>query len=128
MRSSAISDLSGLRILVVEDEYMVAEHICMMLEDFGCEIVGPVATVEKALAIVNNGGLNGAMLDTNLNGDSSAPIAVALLAASVPFVVATGYGALKLDDECLNHATRLIKPFNETELKETLSAVFTPAC
>lgn len=122
MASAAVSALSGLRILVVEDEYMVAEHICMMLEDFGSDIAGPVGTVEEALAIVNDGALDGALLDTNLNGDSSAPIAAALLAASVPFVVATGYGALELEDECLNRAARLIKPFSETELKVTLIA------
>ncbi len=124
MPAVAISALAGLRILVVEDEYMVAEHIAMMLEDFGCDVVGPVGTIEEALKFVNDGVLGGALLDTNLRGDSSAPIAVALRAASVPFVVATGYGALELSDEALNRAPRINKPFSETELRATLIAAF----
>jgi hypothetical protein len=56
----------------------------MQLEDFGCDVVGPVGTIEEALAILNNGGLDGALLDANLNGESSSPIAAALRKASVP--------------------------------------------
>lgn len=124
MAEVVISALAGLRVLVVEDEYMVADYISMTLEDFGCAVVGPVGTIEEALAVVNDGGLDGALLDANLSGDSSAPIAVALRAASVPFVVATGYGALELPDEALKRAPRISKPFSETELKTTLIAVF----
>lgn len=124
MAAVAISALAGLRVLVVEDEYMVADYISMMLEDFGCAVVGPVGTIDEALAAVNDGGLDGALLDANLSGDSSAPIAVALTAASVPFIVASGYGALQLADEALNCAPRISKPFSETELKTTLIAAF----
>ncbi len=122
MASVVISALDGLRVLVVEDEYMVADYISMLLEDFGCAVIGPVGTVEEALAAVKAGGLDVALLDANLSGDSSAPIAVALNAASVPFVVATGYGALDLPDEALNRAPRIGKPFSETELNATLVA------
>lgn len=125
MAALALSELAGLRVLVVEDEYMVADYISMVLEDFGCVVVGPVGTIEEALAAVNDGGLDGALLDANLSGDSSAPIAVALRAASVPFIVATGYGALELADETLNRAPRISKPFSETELKATMVAAFT---
>ena len=124
MAALALSELAGLRVLVVEDEYMVADYISMVLEDFGCDVVGPVGTIEEALAVVNDGGLDGALLDANLSGDSSAPIAVALRAASVPFVVATGYGALELA-ESLNRAPRIGKPFSETELKARMVAAFT---
>lgn len=122
MAGVAISVLGGLRVLIVEDEYMVAEHIGMMLEELGCTVAGPVATIEEALAAVNDGVLDGALLDANLNGESSAPIAAALDAASVPFIVATGYGSLELADEALDRAVRLIKPFSKTELEATLIA------
>lgn len=122
MAGLAPSVLGGLRVLIVEDEYMVAEHIGMMLEDLGCSVVGPVATIEEALAAVNDGVLDGALLDANLNGESSAPIAAALHAESVPFIVATGYGSLELADKSLNGASRLIKPFSKTELEATLIA------
>jgi DNA-binding response OmpR family regulator len=120
----AISELSGLRVLVVEDEYMVADDICTTLEDFGCHVVGPVGRIDKALDLVRKGNLDGALLDANLNGESSAPIAVALGEASVPFAVVTGYGALALVSEALNSAPRLSKPWGEHELKATMMATF----
>ena len=117
--------LAGLRLLVVEDEYMIAEHIGMQLEDFGCEVVGPVGTINEALAILEGCGLDGVLLDANLSGESTAPIAAALNAASVPFVVATGYGSRDLSDDALNAAPRIIKPFGKAELETTLVATFT---
>ena len=120
---AATSVLAGLRILVVEDEYIIAEAITMMLEDFGCIVVGPIATIEEAIAAVNDGGLDGALLDANLHGHSSAPVGVALRAAAVPFIVATGYGTLPLED-ALNRAPRISKPFNESNLYSTLITTF----
>lgn len=124
MTSTAIPELVDRRLLVVEDEFMVAEHIAMLLEDFGCEVVGPVATIEQALEAIAEGGLEGALLDANLDGLSSAPIAAALQEASVPFVVVTGYGARKLEDDVLDSAPRLIKPFSTDNLSATLIAEF----
>ena len=126
MGIAAISALAGLQLLVVEDEYMVAEHIGMLLEDFGCGLTGPVGTIEEALAAIRAGGLDGALLDANLDGESSGPIAVALLAASVPFVVVTGYGACDLPGEALDRAPRLTKPFSTAELERTLIAALAP--
>lgn len=128
MAELATSVLTGLRVLVVEDEYMVAEHISLMLEDLGCVVAGPVGTIEEALGAVSDGDLDGVLLDANLSGDSSAPIAVALEVASVPYVVATGYGGLTLTDDTLDRAPRINKPFTETELKATLIAAFKPTC
>lgn len=124
MGPMANSALTGLRLLVVEDEYMVAEHIEMLLEDFGCEVAASVGTVEEALAAVRSGGLDGVLLDANLNGDSSAPIAAELHARSIPFVVVTGYGRLELASDGLNGAPRLTKPFNTADLQKTLTAAF----
>ncbi len=126
MRVVEVSVLAGLRLLVVEDEYMIAEHISMLLEDFGCDVAGPVATIEQALAILKDGGVDGVLLDANLGGESTAPIATALNGASVPFVVATGYGSRDLGDDTLNAAPRIIKPFGKAELEATLVAAFAP--
>lgn len=125
MVSPDVSALAGLRLLVVEDDYMIAEDISMQLEDFGCEVVGPVATIEEALATLKNGGLDGALLDANLNGESSGPIAAALNDASVRFVVATGYGSRELGDDVLDAAPRIIKPFGKLQLGAALIAAFT---
>lgn len=127
MTALAIPVLAGLRLLIVEDEYMVAEHIGMLLEEFGCDVAGPVSTIAEALAAVAAGGLDGVLLDANLSGDSSAPVAEALQAASVPFVVVTGYGARELADAILDGAPRLTKPFSTADLAATLIAAFRPS-
>lgn len=113
--------MTGLRVLVVEDEWMVAEHIGMLLEDIGCGIVGPAATIEDALVLLKNEHIDGALLDANLNGISSAPVAAALCVARVPFIIVTGYGNLELATKEMNAAPRLTKPFN-TERFEDLVA------
>lgn len=124
MPSPISSPLGGLRLLVVEDEYMVAEHVAMLLEDLGCDVAGPVSTIDEALVLIQTERLDGALLDANLNGESSAPIADILEAGHVPFVVVTGYGKLGLATDSLNAAPRLIKPFGEAEFEQTLAAAF----
>jgi CheY-like chemotaxis protein len=118
------SPLTGLRLLVVDDEYYVAEYIQALLEEFGCEVVGPVGTVEEALAILKTERLDGVLLDANLNGKSSTPIAAELLARATPFIVITGYGQMKLETDALNGAPRLTKPFPSIELAKILAATF----
>ena len=114
---------SGPKILVVEDEWMIAEHLSMLLEDMGCEVVGPVATVADALAKIEAEKIDCALLDANLNGTSSAPIVDALAAEAVPFIMVTGYGGLELPTPEMNAAPRLTKPFMEHELQKVLSSV-----
>lgn len=86
--------LTGKRILVVEDEFLVAAMLCDFLEDAGAVPVGPVGRVSDGLAAIAAGGFDLAVLDWNLCGESSEPLAEALAAASLPFVIATGYGAV----------------------------------
>lgn len=118
--------LSGLRILVVEDNYMVAQLLSDMLEDLGCVVIGPFADAQSGMKAVESNILDGAVLDANLgSGMTSAPVAAALKAASLPFVVATGYGSLALSDETLDRAPRITKPFNDAELEATAIAAFT---
>lgn len=118
--------LSGLRILVVEDNYMIAELLSDILKDWGCVVIGPFANAQGGAEAVENGRLDGAVLDANLgDGKTSAPVAAALQAASVPFVVATGYGTLALTEEVLERAPRITKPINDAELEATAIAVFT---
>jgi len=103
---------------------MVAEHITMMLEDLGCSVAGPVATIEEALVIVETEAPDGVLLDANLNGESSAPIASFLHARAIPFVVVTGYGGLGLPTEAMNAAPRLAKPFSSVDFEKVLIAAF----
>lgn len=112
------------RILVVEDEFLVADHIAMTLEDLGYVVVGPVATIAEAIAAVRTEVLDGALLDANLDGMSSASIAEELNVRAVPFVVLTGYGDLRLDSSVLDEAPRVGKPYNSQMLATMLANVF----
>jgi CheY-like chemotaxis protein len=118
--------LVGLRILIVEDEFLVADDIAMVLEDFGCEVVGPVPTVAEAIAAITAETLDGVLLDANLDGISSAAVADVLVARGIPFVVVTGYGHLKLPSAALEAAPRVTKPWNVADLAGALADAFAP--
>jgi CheY-like chemotaxis protein len=85
--------LAGKRILVVEDDYLVAMDIVRALERAGAEVIGPAPAVEAALAALEQTVLDGAILDINLGGEMAFPVADALMARGIPFIFATGYDA-----------------------------------
>ena len=85
--------LSGRRVLVVEDEMLVLMNIEDMLADLGCESVTAAATVDQAVALIEAQVFDAALLDMNLNGIKSFPVADKLAALGVPFVFSTGYSA-----------------------------------
>jgi CheY-like chemotaxis protein len=111
--------LSGPRVLVVEDEMMVLMLIEDVLADFGCESVTAAATVDQALALIDAQGFDVAMLDVNLNGHKSYPVADALAVRGVPFFFSTGYsdhvGDVYPDRPVLH------KPFQSEKLVEMLT-------
>lgn len=86
-----MSPIEGKRILIVEDEFFIAATASQLLEDLGAVIVGPASTVPQALALAQSEDIDAALLDVNLYGDSSAPVAAMLRARGIPVVFATGY-------------------------------------
>lgn len=112
--------LTGRRVLVVEDESLVAMLLETILEDMGCTPVGPVATVDEGLTVVaGEASLDAALLDVNVAGREVFPIAEALRARGVPFVFSTGYGEGGLPDDWRGHPT-VQKPFTENAIREAL--------
>jgi CheY-like chemotaxis protein len=84
---------AGRRILILEDEFILALEIQEVLEEAGAEVIGPASTIEKALQMIDNGSrIDAAILDLNVNGRLSTPVAEALGRLSVPYLFATGYG------------------------------------
>jgi DNA-binding response OmpR family regulator len=81
------------RILIVEDEALIAELLVMYIEELGHEAVGPVATVDQALSILKSDPPQLAILDCSLGSEESTPIAEALAKDNLPFAFATGRGA-----------------------------------
>ena len=116
------ASLYGLRILVVEDEYMLAEDLRQSLERLGAEVLGPAATVEQALKLLQSeDSPDGAVLDVNLQGDYVFPVLDVLRKQRVPFVLATGYDGWVLPPAYAD-APRCEKPLDMRRLASALHA------
>lgn len=114
--------LRGIKVLVVEDEYLVASLIEDMLQSAGCVVCGPMPRLAQALDAATNEACDMAVLDINLAGQWSYPVAEALSRRNVPFVFVTGYGANSMPAEFVNRP-RIHKPFKMNELLTVLSSM-----
>lgn len=110
------------RILVVEDEALVAMLVEDALADAGYDVLGPAATVAEALALLGRETPDAVVLDLNLAGESSTPVADALAQRGIPYVIATGYGASALPPGH-EQAAVLAKPYDPTELAAVLERI-----
>jgi len=119
--------LDGIRVLVVEDEFLVATLIEDMLESAGCVVSGPIPRVAEALDAVDHGTYDAAILDVNLGGDRIDPVAEALSQRDVPFGFVTGYGAGALPSEYVDRP-RLCKPFKMADLLVMLTELVKLPC
>jgi CheY-like chemotaxis protein len=90
------AELRGLRVLVVEDEFLVALELETMLHGLGAEVIGPLGGLDQAVACARQEALDLALLDVNVGGRLVTPVAEALAARAIPFVFCTGYGAASL--------------------------------
>lgn len=112
--------LSGRRVLVVEDESLVAMLLETILEDMGCQPVGPASNIDEGLAMaMDTPDLDAALLDVNVAGRQIFPVAQALKDRGVPFVFSTGYGEGGLPDEWRGNRT-IQKPFTEEAVRQAL--------
>jgi DNA-binding response OmpR family regulator len=111
--------LQNCRVLIVEDDATVA----MLLEDFlielGCHVTEIAARVDTALTLIEVKNLDVVILDVNLEGEASYPVADELERHKIPFLFATGYGAQAIPEEYRWH-TVLQKPFRKQELEAVL--------
>ncbi|KQY91735.1 response regulator [Brevundimonas sp. Root1423] len=112
--------LDGRRVLVVEDESLVAMLLETILEDMGCTPVGPASNIDDGMAMATDGQhLDAALLDVNVAGRQVFPVAQALKDRGIPFVFSTGYGEGGLPDEWRGQAT-IQKPFTEAAVRDAL--------
>jgi DNA-binding response OmpR family regulator len=112
--------LKGKRILVVEDEALIAVMVEDMLTSMGSEVVGPVGTIEAALDMAREEGLDAAVLDVNVRGERIDPVAELLMERGVPVLFATGYGEVRLRNGAA--ATVIDKPYTQEKLARGLMA------
>ncbi|AOH83213.1 hypothetical protein AWL63_03710 [Sphingomonas panacis] len=119
--------LVGRRILVVEDEYLIADDVCAALVAAGAEVLGPCPTVEAAAAMVaHEARIDAALLDINLRGDPVFPVADALAARGVPFAFATGYDRWAIPSR-FEAVALLEKPLKDRQIIATLEPMMPAA-
>ena len=121
--SDAHDCLSGLRVLVVEDELVIAMELEDMLRRLGCVVLEAVPTLRQALRALASEQPDLVVLDVNLNGERVTPVAEALQERGVPFVLVTGYGSERLHEKALQDAPCLRKPVNGKQLASAISDV-----
>lgn len=115
----------GCVVLVVEDELLIALDLCNTLECLGCEILGPANSSRKALSLLETDKPDFALLDENLAGESSLPVAEELRRRRIPFAIVSGYDSPGRKDPALVDARRLRKPASEKEIRDALQQLST---
>lgn len=123
-KSANKSPLAGRRILLAEDEGLIALELERMFVDFGCDVVGPVASVEGVLENAERGGFDGAVLDVNLRGRQIFEILPTLQRLGLRLVITSGYDDVSLFPPLFRTVPRIPKPFNERELRRICERVF----
>lgn len=112
----------GMRILIAEDEALVAMMIEDVMVDLGCAVIGPAGSVSRALALIESEAPDGALVDLNLGGEHAGPIAAALKARGIPFIFVSGYGRTMADGENADIPI-VAKPFDERDLRRAVGLI-----
>jgi len=122
MTSDSAQNLAGRRILIVEDEYYIADDLARALGALGAEVIGPVASPDQAHALLDAARPDFAILDMNLKGESGIPIGERLQGEGVPFVLASGYSGPAIPEQ-FRGVPRVEKPFDAEAVAECVRAL-----
>ena len=123
MAQTADTGLEGRRVLVIEDEYFIADDISRALTKLGAEVVGPAPDLEHATALLSSGErIDPAVLDINLHGELAYPLADALKARGIPVLFATGYDQTSIPAG-YEDVPRWEKPFDHQALARVLPSL-----
>lgn len=126
-RPEPAQGIAGRRILVVEDEALLAMQVEALLEEMGCTVVGPAADVSGALDLVHAGQFDAALLDYNLGGSFSVAVAEALVSRGIPFAFCSGYEEIRDLPPLARNAPVLGKPLEEAKLRQVLTELVASA-
>ncbi|HVJ55777.1 MAG TPA: response regulator [Aliidongia sp.] len=113
------------RVLLVEDEGMIAMLIEDLLIDIDCEVAATAAQLDEAVKAAETGAFDFAIVDVNLSGKSSYPVAAILKSRGIPFLFATGYGTHGLSADYAETPT-LQKPFMRADLSAAVERLLSP--
>ena len=113
------TDPGPCKVLIVEDETLIAMLVEDMLVDLGYEVLGPATRLQRALDMAREESFDVALLDINLASEQSFPVALVLRERGIPFIFATGYGSKGLDERFRDEIT-LQKPFEMRQLEQAI--------
>src|SRR5918995_2719270 len=123
MSTNLSPSLAGRRVLIVEDEYFLADDLSQAVAQLEAEVLGPVATCEDAFDLLSTGEqIDLAVLDINLEGEAVFPVADTLIEQGVPFLFATGYDQTAIPAQ-YQQVPRWEKPFAPEALAQALSVI-----
>jgi two-component SAPR family response regulator len=115
----AETPLAGRKVLIVEDQYLIADDLCALVERLGGHVLGPISRVGSAMAALQAETPDLALLDVNLEEELVYPLAAALQEAGVPFLFTTGYDATVIDPR-FGQVPHLSKPIGQGQLVEVV--------
>jgi len=116
--------LTDRRILLAEDEALIALEVEGVLQDLGCKVVGPVSRVDEAHGHVESSSLDGALLDVNLRGQQIFWLLPKLVERGIPLIITSGYDDATLFPESFRTVPRMAKPFDFVALRRLCVEVF----
>lgn len=117
---------SGFRVLVVEDELLIALALEDILLSLDCEVFGPVAQVDEALALARSGSFDGALLDVNVRGQLVYPVAEELMARRIPIIFCSGYADTAIMPARFRALPQVAKPYDDRMLVRVMEKAFLP--
>lgn len=121
MTQSQGTPLEGARVLIVEDEFFLADDLARALRDAGAEPVGPISTIAQAEELVASQRLDAAVLDLNLHGEMASDFVQKLSQSELPCLIVSGYGEDAIPD-CVAGMARLEKPVSPSVVVDSLAA------
>ncbi len=110
-------------ILIVEDAFLVGIQLKEDIESLGYNGIGPANSIEKALTLISENNINGALLDVNLGHETSIPIADKLSNMSVPFLFITGYESVSIEHDLYKNYTLIRKPILLPDIEEAIKVL-----
>jgi light-regulated signal transduction histidine kinase (bacteriophytochrome) len=114
---------NGVRVLLIEDSFMIVSMLELVFESFGWTMVGPATRIPKAMDLIRDESFDAALLDINLDGAMSWPVAEALKARGIPFVLSTGYELDNILPPSLQGVPCIKKPYHAAELQRVIEAL-----
>jgi len=115
-----VNSAHSLRVLVVEDNFLIAEMISDLLRECGCAVIGPAPSLKAALELVNKERPEAALLDINLSGTLSYPLASALEGCGIPFIFLSGSHDGPMLPPEFRAVRKLPKPFDRKDIEDIL--------